>query len=453
MMLVLVDLLAIWAGALIALALRFRLHIRDHGTLETHAAFLVLYSGLIILFCHTQGLYSNVQFHSSKNESMAVTRALVMASLLLTAFIYISGLKTVSRFVVALTMLLSLGAIAGSRCLRRRRLQRATADGFTCRNVVIVGTGLAARNLYRYLNQHRYLGYVATGFISDDDTIHHSAGDVLGSLSNLSDISRACFIDEVIVSTENRSVAKRAIAEARACNLGVRLVPDLYDGLAWGAPVEYVGQFPTICLDQKRIPALALMIKRGMDVSWSLAALLMLWPLIAAIALAIKTDSPGPVFYTSDRVGRKGRIFGCHKFRTMVSDADLLLAKLQHLNERDGVLFKISNDPRITRVGRFLRKYSFDELPQLWNVLKGDMSLVGPRPPLAAEVRQYELDHLRRLDVMPGITGLWQVEARADPSFASYIALDMQYVDRWNLFLDLRILLKTAGVVVAGTGQ
>jgi len=130
-----------------------------------------------------------------------------------------------------------------------------------------------------------------------------------------------------------------------------------------------------------------------------------------------------------------------------------MLAQLRHLNERDGILFKISNDPRITPVGRFLRKYSLDELPQFWNVLKGDMSLVGPRPPIAAEVRQYQVDHLKRLDVMPGITGLWQVEARTNPSFDSYIALDMEYVDRWNLLLDLRILVRTAAVVFAGTGR
>jgi lipopolysaccharide/colanic/teichoic acid biosynthesis glycosyltransferase len=137
----------------------------------------------------------------------------------------------------------------------------------------------------------------------------------------------------------------------------------------------------------------------------------------------------------------------------MVRNADNMLAQLRHLNERDGILFKISNDPRITPVGRFLRKYSLDELPQFWNVLKGDMSLVGPRPPIAAEVRQYQVDHLKRLDVMPGITGLWQVEARTNPSFDSYIALDMEYVDRWNLLLDLRILVRTAAVVFAGTGR
>jgi lipopolysaccharide/colanic/teichoic acid biosynthesis glycosyltransferase len=174
---------------------------------------------------------------------------------------------------------------------------------------------------------------------------------------------------------------------------------------------------------------------------------------LVLLALAIKLDSRGPVIYASTRIGRKGRTFRCYKFRTMVTNAEALKASLQHLNERDGVLFKISNDPRTTRIGRILRKYSLDELPQFWNVLKGDMSMVGPRPPLADEVQRYELEHLRRLDVLPGITGLWQVESRRDPSFASYISLDVQYVERWHLAMDLKILYKTIAVVFAGSGQ
>jgi len=137
----------------------------------------------------------------------------------------------------------------------------------------------------------------------------------------------------------------------------------------------------------------------------------------------------------------------------MVQDADKLKEKLAHMNERDSVLFKIANDPRITRVGRHLRKYSLDELPQFYNVLRGDMSLVGPRPPIAREVEQYDIEHLRRLDVLPGITGLWQVEARQDPSFDSYISLDTAYVENWSLWLDMKILARTLGVVFAGTGS
>jgi lipopolysaccharide/colanic/teichoic acid biosynthesis glycosyltransferase len=177
-----------------------------------------------------------------------------------------------------------------------------------------------------------------------------------------------------------------------------------------------------------------------------------LTPVLLTIALLVKLDSTGPIFYRAGRIGRKGRVFTCYKFRTMVADAEQIQFKLAHLNERKGLLFKISNDPRMTRLGARLRKYSLDELPQLFNVLRGDMSLVGPRPPLASEVEQYKLDHLRRLDVLPGMTGLWQVEARQDPSFDSYISLDTAYVDNWNLMLDMRILARTVGVVFAGTG-
>jgi exopolysaccharide biosynthesis polyprenyl glycosylphosphotransferase len=243
------------------------------------------------------------------------------------------------------------------------------------------------------------------------------------------------------------------VAEAREIGIDVRVVPDLYDGLAWNAPVEFIGQFPTIPLHQRDFPKGAFLIKRVMDVSLSVLALLVAAPFMAAIALLIRMDSPGPVFYRSARIGRKGRTFTCYKFRTMVKDADKLQEGLVNKNERDGILFKISNDPRITRVGARLRKYSLDELPQFFNVLVGDMSLVGPRPPLASEVKKYDLSHLRRLDVLPGMTGLWQVEARQDPSFDSYISLDTAYVENWNLTLDLRILARTIGVVLGGTGS
>jgi lipopolysaccharide/colanic/teichoic acid biosynthesis glycosyltransferase len=178
-----------------------------------------------------------------------------------------------------------------------------------------------------------------------------------------------------------------------------------------------------------------------------------LCPVMLVIAIMVKLDSPGPIFYRASRIGRKGRTFTCLKFRTMVVDADKKLKDLQHKNERDGILFKMTNDPRITKMGIKLRKYSLDELPQFFNVLAGDMSLVGPRPPLASEVEKYDLAHLKRLDVLPGMTGLWQVEARQDPSFDSYISLDTAYVENWNLLLDVRILARTVGVVLGGTGS
>jgi lipopolysaccharide/colanic/teichoic acid biosynthesis glycosyltransferase len=193
-------------------------------------------------------------------------------------------------------------------------------------------------------------------------------------------------------------------------------------------------------------------LKRACDFGLASFFIVVLLPTFLIIPLLIRLDSPGPVFYISRRIGKKGRVFACLKFRTMVANADQLRPTLTALNERDGILFKITKDPRLTKLGRILRKYSLDELPQLFNVLRGDMSMVGPRPPLANEVGQYELEHFRRLEVLPGITGLWQVHARQDPSFNRYVALDLAYIENWSLWLDLKILLRTAEVVLRGTG-
>lgn len=197
----------------------------------------------------------------------------------------------------------------------------------------------------------------------------------------------------------------------------------------------------------------AVKLKRVIDVLLSSGLLLCCLPLMAVLALAIRLDSPGPAIYRSRRIGRNGKPFWCLKLRTMVAGADQLRGKLTAKNHRDGILFKVADDPRITRVGRILRKYSADELPQLWNVLKGEMSLVGPRPALAEEVAQFRYEHLERLTVTPGITGLWQVEARRDPSFQAYIRLDLAYVRNWSPWLDCKILLRTISVVMVGTGQ
>jgi lipopolysaccharide/colanic/teichoic acid biosynthesis glycosyltransferase len=182
-------------------------------------------------------------------------------------------------------------------------------------------------------------------------------------------------------------------------------------------------------------------------------ALALLSPLLTAIAILIKLDSSGPALYSAPRAGRKGRLFRCHKFRTMVSNADDLKSTLRKSNERSGPFFKMADDPRITRLGRFLRRYSLDELPQLLNVFKGEMSLVGPRPHPLDDVAAYEIEHLARLDVTPGITGLWQVTARRDPSFQRGLELDREYIRTWSLSLDLRILLRTVLTVVQGSGQ
>jgi exopolysaccharide biosynthesis polyprenyl glycosylphosphotransferase len=307
------------------------------------------------------------------------------------------------------------------------------------------------------LESIRHLGYTFKGFIECDASgsrTEPQCEDVVGNIDTLFQHARRHFVDEIFFTTPSEpGVIKKVLEQARAHGVDLRVVPEMYDGIAWSNQIEYVGQFPTIPLHCGRVPEIALLFKRLLDIVLSSLALVVLSPLLLAIAIAIKLDSPGPVFYASDRIGKKARVFSCIKFRTMVRDADKLRDGVMHMNERDGVLFKVANDPRVTKLGRLLRKYSLDELPQLFNVLRGDMSIVGPRPPIASEVREYKLSHLRRLDVTPGITGLWQVVGRQDPSFESYISLDVAYIENWSLFLDLVIMLRTIGVILAGTGS
>jgi len=193
--------------------------------------------------------------------------------------------------------------------------------------------------------------------------------------------------------------------------------------------------------------------KRGFDIVFSLLALVFISPVLLLIAILVKLDSEGPVLYVAERIGRDGKRFRFLKFRTMVKDADSLRGALLHLNERQGNLFKMSNDPRVTRLGKVLRRYSLDALPQFFSVLTGHMSVVGPRPCLASEYARYTKAQRRRVGAVPGITGLWQVEARTNPSVEAYFKLDLYYVENWSLGLDMKILRKTLRVVLAGTGQ
>jgi len=267
-------------------------------------------------------------------------------------------------------------------------------------------------------------------------------------------MARKEFIDEVILAApRDAGLTRRVLSEARRLRLDVEIVPELFGCDAVEEQMDQVGNLPLICLHTEHLPNSALFIKRALDTTLAGLASLVLLPLLLAIAAMIKLDSPGAVLYCAPRAGRKGRLFRCFKFRTMASNADDLKLTLRRHNERAGPFFKISHDPRITRVGHFLRRYSLDELPQLWNVIRGEMSLVGPRPHPVDDVAGYEIEDLARLDVKPGITGLWQVTARRDPSFHRGLELDREYIHSWSLGLDARILLKTLRTVVQGSGE
>ncbi len=420
------------------------------GPRSAYLAFLFLYLSLHVLAGLSQNLYKSSLLRSRFYEAVLVVRSVGIATLLGTACVYISGNQTISRLAVAFTALLSILALTFWRVLRHPLLKKRLAEGIGVRHVLIVGAGRVGRLFADYLGRHPEWGYVVQGFLDSYETDNLQ---ILGNITDLRRVVRKKFIDEVFITIPSeREIVKSIVLDAYQMGICVNVIPDLYDGLGWQKPVEMLGEFAVRVMYRYPIPAPELFIKRLMDIAGSAFGLLVLSPVFAGIALAIKLDSLGPVFYRANRVGRKARPFQCIKFRTMVVNADTIKEDLRHLNEREGPFFKITGDPRITRVGRFLRKYSLDELPQLWNVLCGEMSLVGPRPHPIDDYQQYRLEHLRRLDVTPGITCLWQIIARGDPSFDRALALDNQYIENWSLLLDLQILLKTIPSLMRGTG-
>jgi exopolysaccharide biosynthesis polyprenyl glycosylphosphotransferase len=405
---------------------------------------VLVYGALLTLIGHSEGLYHG--------DTDFQTQAVILGKVVAWATLLIAGSLCASGSVKAATLAVSAPITYFTLLAWRawQRHQQTGASNPTVRKVLIVGAGKSARDLATQLSQGRSHRRVVCGFIDDE---HRAEDDVLGGLGDLAHIARAEFVDEVILADASpREVVRRVIREARKNRLDVKIVPDFFGVAPQPLALERFGDTPVLTLHEEPIPAMGLFAKRALDIVLSSIALVVTSPVLAAIVVVIKLDSRGPALYRATRVGRKGRHFYCYKFRTMTVDADKLKEQLRTRNEREGAFFKITDDPRITRTGRFLRRYSLDELPQLLNVLKGDMSLVGPRPHPVDDCERYRLQDLRRLDVMPGITGLWQVTARRDPSFENNMALDLQYIESWNLWIDLKILFKTIRVVMAGSG-
>ena len=459
----LLDVITAVLAGLIALKLRLAgAHEAEPGVLWnlSHAAnmpsllMLTIFGVYLVLASRLFGLYRPGDNFSGLHEQRMTVQAVFTSGLLLCGTLYLTRGYAVSRLAVLLTVVLTMPMLMLRRALWRKLRERRYLLGLEVRNVLIVGDGRVGHALRNHLEALPHMGFRFKGFIALHEDRDRDSPHLVGDIRNCVAVARSLFVDEIYFSTPaDKRIVVSVVEEARALGIEVRVVPDLYDGLAWNAPVEYIGQFPTIPLHRREFPRGAFVLKRGIDILLATLALVVASPVMLVIAIMIRLDSSGPIFYAAERIGRKGRVFRCFKFRTMVPNADRIKHEIAHMNERDNVLFKVQNDPRVTKIGAKLRKYSLDELPQFFNVLKGDMSLVGPRPPLASEVEKYDLAHLRRLDVLPGITGLWQIEARQDPSFDSYISLDTAYVENWNLMLDVRILARTVGVVLAGTGS
>jgi exopolysaccharide biosynthesis polyprenyl glycosylphosphotransferase len=422
-----------------------------HISVEAYPSFLILYSSLIFLGCVSQGLYRTPRELSPLVESVRVAKAVAIATALLVLFIFSSGNKEISRIVVILTGAANIVTLSGWRYAKRRMVLHRAENGEGQSRALIIGAGKMGQAFASWLQHNRHLGYDFCGFLDP-----HLNGDkrVLGAVTEFRSVALAQFVDEVFVTLPSDGpMIKQLFLEARDLRLDLHVLPDLYDGLAWRAPLHMIGGFPILELHREPIPTTGLAIKRVIDVVASLVGLVLVSPLLAVAAIWIRLDSEGPAIYRAPRVGKKGKRFVCFKLRSMTVAADEQKERLRGANERKGPCFKIKEDPRVTRCGKWLRRLSIDELPQLVNVLKGEMSLVGPRPHPVDDYEHYTLEHLRRLDVKPGMTGLWQVTARKDPSFETNMKLDLEYIENWSLGLDFRILLKTLPAVVKAEGD
>lgn len=419
--------------------------------LATHLAVIFAYAVLVVMSCTSQDLYRTPRDRGVLEETLMVLKAVGLATTVLVLFVFAFAAQGISRISVLVLGMSTGAALSGWRYLKRRLILSRTLRGIGVSRVLIVGAGRTGRALAASLRTNPSLGYEVCGFL---DAQPSSDDGILGRLGEFERVLGEQFIDEVFLTSPiDREVVKQFVLVARQLRLGLKVVPDLYDGIGWRAPVHAIGGFPLLELNENPIPGFGVAIKRFLDVVIAGCGLVVTAPLLLLLAAVVRLDSPGTAFFPAMRIGFKGRQFRCWKLRTMFVDADRWKEALRETNERHGPWFKMKNDPRVTRVGRWLRKFSLDELPQLWNVLCGEMSLVGPRPHPLDDFNRYQPEHLRRLDVKPGLTGLWQVTARGDPSFATNLALDLEYIEKWSLRLDLEILFRSLAELWKGSGE
>jgi exopolysaccharide biosynthesis polyprenyl glycosylphosphotransferase len=436
---------------------RFGIDWRERWEAISAGPFLVaaLFAALWVTTLWLANLYRLRARWSIRSELVDIVRSAVVLAVLVFCLLYAFKLPTVSRlfivqlFVTEIVVTLTIRTVLrlGFRLLRRR--------GGSARFLLIVGDGPSARDFADRIRRHRELGLRIDGFIGttmEPGLPVESFGIRLGRVDDIGDILHARVIDEVAICLEPDQAA---LVEpiARLCEDEGRIVRIPLDGAAptlTGGRVEDFDGIVVLSLVRGPDHAAALLLKRLIDVVGAVVGLIVLSPVLASIAIWLRAVDGGPVLFRQKRVGLNLRPFPVVKFRTMAVDAEERLEELRDQNVLVGHAFKLDDDPRLTRTGRILRRTSLDELPQLWNVLAGQMSLVGPRPPLPTEVAGYDIWHRRRLSMKPGITGLWQVEARNDPEFDRWVALDLTYIDRWSLWLDVKIMLRTVPAMLAG---
>jgi len=418
----------------------------------------IVWLTIILFFVYwLEGAYRAQKGRLLFDDLYIIFRGTLIGIATMIVFVFLASPSYYSRLIFGYTGVIAVILVSTERAIERAIISRRRKRGLGVDRVLIVGAGEVGRTIMRAVVARPELGYQIVGFLDDDPAKSKTSigrYPALGTTDKLPEMIDAHQFDEVIIAlpwTSHRKIVQIMNQCIRA-SVRARVVPDLFRMALSTVAVENLDGVPLLGIREPPLHGWQIVFKRAADLVMASAGLVLLSPLMSLIYVAIKLDSPGPTIFKQTRVGRGGSHFTCYKFRSMHADAESKVRMLRDRNEATGPLFKMRHDPRRTKVGRILRRLSLDELPQLWNVVKGEMSLVGPRPPLPAEVEQYQPWHLRRLDVSPGITGLWQVSGRSDLTFDEMVLLDIYYVENWSPYLDLRILLKTGPTVILGSG-
>jgi exopolysaccharide biosynthesis polyprenyl glycosylphosphotransferase len=464
------DLTATAAAFAGAHVLRRSAHAADWlGPVYPFSDYAALLTGFILpvwaLVFYVNGLYGRRAGRTLHTEMSRLFRALLICAVTLAVAVAVFRLAFVSRPLLGVFLLLNaVGVVVG------RGLVRATVLDSAVRRRVLVAGGLdEVRAAAASVEAHADWGLELVGVVSDgswtaadveDETRRGDpVGRLLGTYEDIPTLTGRSHdvIDEVLIAPSGRRLHDLRALEPVFLSLeeqGIvtRLVVNFLPRSASELTFDELGGLPLLTFSTAPHDEVLLFIRRGVELALSLALLAVLSPLLALIAIAIKLDSPGPVLFRQLRCGLHGRPFTFLKFRSMRVDAERLKKHLAPYNEMDGPAFKMTNDPRVTPLGRFLRRTSLDELPQLWNIIRGDMSVVGPRPAVLDEVRQYEPWQRRRLSMKPGLTCLWQVNGRSELTFDEWMRLDLEYIDNWSLWLDVKIAFKTIPAVLLGRG-
>jgi exopolysaccharide biosynthesis polyprenyl glycosylphosphotransferase len=446
--------------ACVAFMLGYYIRVRMGGFMSTENLrwLLPAFAFTWVYLLYFSGHYKSFRTAEMTDVLYSVFKSAFFGLLIFTAVMFLFKHVHLSRYFISFIFVSATVLLCAEKMLYMWVFRQLRKRGYNFRNIVIVGTGRRALAFADMVAKHGEWGLRIIGFVDEDaqkGCTHVNGCKVIGSLSDMQKILHENIVDEVVFVVPRAWLDKieDAIYFCEIEGVRVHVAVDLFELKFAKAKQSDLQGFPLLSFDSTPDKHWHLLIKRFFDVIASGLGLLVLAIPFAIVSLLIKFTSPGPVFFRQKRSGLNGRVFTLLKFRTMQVGAEEKLKELLSKNEMKGPVFKMENDPRVTPLGKWLRKLSIDELPQLWNVFIGDMSVVGPRPPIPAEVKQYDNWHRRRLSMRPGITCIWQVSGRNKINdFDRWMKLDLQYIDNWSLFLDAKLLLRTVPVVLFGIG-